>query len=85
MKKEYVYDEVMRSGLTGRFYYVPKAEVLEGGQRRVVGGKKIDITDYLMPFLQERYRPKVKTEGLTRGSEEQTKNNVEREVMRNEY
>jgi hypothetical protein len=45
--------------MTGRFYYVT------GGLRdhpsgvKVVMGKKVDITDELLPYLKKRYHPKT--------------------------
>lgn len=56
---EYTRNEVFRSELTGQFYFVPKARILENGVRLVVG-KKHDITDQLQPFLLKKFRRKEK-------------------------
>jgi len=56
---EYERNTVFRSSLTGRFYFVPKARILNGNVRCVVG-KKHDITEQLQPFLLKRFREKAK-------------------------
>ena len=55
-KPRYVHNEVMRSTIgENRFFFVPKARVLNNGIRVVVG-EKIEITEFLQPFLQKKFR-----------------------------
>lgn len=51
---EYVKNQIFHSPLTGSFFFVPRAKVLDGGMLQVVG-KKVDVTESI-----ERLFPKTK-------------------------
>ena len=62
----YIYNTIMQSPLTGQYYFVKKARVLDTGVALVVG-KKVDVTESMKalfgPMLkreQERFLKSVK-------------------------
>ncbi len=58
-KPQYAHHVVMQGSLTGQFYYCKKVKVLDGpgaAHHFQVVGEKIDITDWLQPYLLKKYR-----------------------------
>lgn len=49
--------KVFRGIMSGRFYYAPRVQRHRSGAMMVVG-KKIDITEELLPYLKKKYWPK---------------------------
>lgn len=58
---EYVFNQILFSSLTQRFYFVRKAKVRGDGILEVVG-KKVDVTESIQPFLAKKYRAKETTD-----------------------
>lgn len=53
----YATNQVMRSELTGRYYFVRKAELLGNGHCRVIGAK-VDVTESVEALLKPKKKAK---------------------------
>lgn len=62
-KPEFLYNQIYRSGLGERFYFVRKVRVHRRADNPSRGiwiamGNKVDVTESLQPYLQKKYRIK---------------------------
>jgi len=55
--RQFLHNHVLRSPLSGRLYFVKRAEIMPGGVL-LVRGEKVDVTESLQPYLLKRYRAK---------------------------
>lgn len=62
---EYTRNRVLFSALGERFYFVPKARLLDGGIMRVVG-KKIDVTEDVKRFIDVATASPARKKGRVR-------------------
>lgn len=51
--------KVLRGAMTGRFYYVAGGMRNHPSGLKVASGKKVDITEDLLPYLKKAYHPRV--------------------------
>lgn len=58
--------KLVRGVMSGRFYFVPGGVRNHPSGLKVAIGKKIDVTEELLPYLKKCYHPKVRQGALPR-------------------